>query len=57
MSLVGFKARNHRQQTAKRGARPEVDDRATAPEVFGPLHERFRFKHCVPSTAIAKEKP
>lgn len=43
MSLVGFRAQNHRQQTAKRGPRPEVDDRATAPEVFGPLHERFRF--------------
>lgn len=43
MSLVAFKARNHRQQTAKRGPRPEVDDRATAPEVFAPLHERFRF--------------
>lgn len=43
MSLVAFKARNHRQQVAKRGPRPEVDCRATAPEVFGPLHERFRF--------------
>jgi phage N-6-adenine-methyltransferase len=43
MSLVGFKAQNHRQQTAKRGARPEVDNLATAPEVFDPLHERFRF--------------
>lgn len=43
MSLVAFKARNHRQQTAKRGPRPEVDDRATAPEVFAPLHERFQF--------------
>lgn len=43
MSLVGFKAKNHIQQTGKRGPRPEVDDRATAPEVFGPLHERFRF--------------
>lgn len=43
MSLVAFKGKNHPQQTAKRGARPEVDDRATAPEVFGPLHERFRF--------------
>ena len=39
MSLVGFKARNHPQQAAK----PQVDDRATAPEVFAPLHERFRF--------------
>lgn len=43
MSLVGFQARNHRQQTARRGPRPEVDDRATTPEVFAPLHERFRF--------------
>lgn len=43
MSLVGFKAQNHIQQTGKRGARPEVDDRATAPEVFAPLHARFRF--------------
>ena len=43
MSLVGFKAQNHTQQTRKRGPRPEVDDWATTPEVFGPLHERFRF--------------
>lgn len=43
MSLVGFKARNHRQQVGHRGANPKVDDRATAPEVFAPLHERFRF--------------
>lgn len=43
MSLVGFKARNHRQQVGKRGANPFVDDRETTPEVFGPLHERFRF--------------
>lgn len=43
MSLVGFKARNHRQQVAKRGANPKVDERATSPEVFDPLHERFQF--------------
>jgi phage N-6-adenine-methyltransferase len=43
MSLVGFKASNHPQQTGKRGARPEIDDRATPPEVFDPLHERYRF--------------
>lgn len=43
MSLVGFKAQNHPQQADKRGPRDAVDDRATAPEVFGPLHERFRF--------------
>lgn len=43
MSLVGFKARNHVQQTRKRGPNPKVDDRATAPETFVPLHARFRF--------------
>lgn len=43
MSLVDFKARNHPQQIGKRGPRDDVDCRATAPEVFGPLHERFRF--------------
>ena len=43
MSLVGFKARNHPQQTAKRGANPFVDVRETTPEVFDALNERFRF--------------
>jgi phage N-6-adenine-methyltransferase len=43
VSLVNFKGRNHPQQTRKRGARPEVDERQTSPEVFGPLHERFGF--------------
>lgn len=43
MSLVGFKAQNHSQQVAKRGPRPNVDDRATTPEDFGKLHERFNF--------------
>jgi phage N-6-adenine-methyltransferase len=43
MSLVGFKASNHPQQADKRGARPDVDDRAITPEDFAPLHERFRF--------------
>lgn len=39
MSLVGFRAQNHPQQTPD----ATVDDRETAPEVFGPLLERFRF--------------
>lgn len=43
MSLVGYKSKNHPQQVGKRGARPEIDDRATTPEVFGPLNERFHF--------------
>lgn len=43
MSLVAFKARNHTQQVRRRGPNPDVDDRATAPEVFGPLNDRFGF--------------
>jgi len=43
VSLVKFHARNHRQQVGKRGADPKIDDRATTPEVFGPLNERFSF--------------
>lgn len=43
MTLVGFKARNHVQQTRRRGARPEVDDRQTSPETFDPLNRRFDF--------------
>lgn len=43
MSLVGFKAQNHVQQTRKRGARPEVDNLETPWDFFTPLHERFGF--------------
>jgi phage N-6-adenine-methyltransferase len=43
VSLVKFKAQNHPQQAGKRGAKPEVDNLATTPEMFVPLHERFRF--------------
>lgn len=43
MSLVGYKSKNHPQQVGKRGARPEIDDRAITIEDFAPLNERFRF--------------
>lgn len=43
MALTGFKAQNHPQQVDRRGARPEVDNLATTPEMFAPLHERFGF--------------
>ena len=43
MSLIGFKAQNHKQQVNARGAKDAVDDRGTSPEVFGPLMERFAF--------------
>jgi phage N-6-adenine-methyltransferase len=43
MSLANFKAQNHPQQTAARGADDAVDDRGTTTETFGPLHKRFGF--------------
>jgi phage N-6-adenine-methyltransferase len=43
MTLARFRAQNHPQQLTARGARPEVDDRATTPETFGPLDLRFGF--------------
>lgn len=41
MSLAGFKASNHPQQTGKRGAVDAVDDRGTPQEFFDELSERF----------------
>lgn len=41
MSLIGFKARNHQQQTAQRGALDEVDDRGTKWEFIRELEARF----------------
>jgi len=57
VSLVGFKARNHRQQVGKRGANPFVDDRETTPEVFAELHERFRFTIDVAASAENAKLP
>ncbi len=51
MSLVGFEARNHPQQTDARGARESVDDRATTAEVFAPLMDRFAFTIDVAASA------
>lgn len=41
MSLVGFKANNHPQQTGKRGAKDAVDDRGTPQEFIDELESRF----------------
>ena len=41
MSLVGFKGSNHPQQTAKRGASDDVDDRGTDQTFFDKLSDRF----------------
>lgn len=57
MSLVGRPAENHPQQVAKRGRSVFVDDRETAPEVFGPLHERFRFTIDVAASAQNAKLP
>lgn len=43
MSLVGFKAKNHPQQTRHNGARSHVDDRALTSEDFEKLNARFSF--------------
>lgn len=37
------RAGNHPQQVARRGARDDIDDRGTPPDLFAQLHERFRF--------------
>lgn len=39
--LLGFKAQNHPQQTAERGALDEVDDRATHPDDFARWDAEF----------------
>lgn len=41
MTLTGFRAKNHPQQTGARGALDEVDDRGTHPDYFDPWNERF----------------
>jgi phage N-6-adenine-methyltransferase len=57
MSLVGFHARNHRQQVGKRGPRPDVDDRATTPEDFAPIHALFAFTIDVAASAANTKLP
>ena len=43
MSLVNFRAKNHPQQTGKRGACDATDDRETPPEIFDPLNAEHGF--------------
>jgi phage N-6-adenine-methyltransferase len=43
VSLAGFKARNHPQQVAMRGANDAVDERITPDRVFLPLQDEFCF--------------
>lgn len=41
MTLIGYRSSNHPQQVARRAPNDEVDDRATTPEVFAQLDQRF----------------
>jgi phage N-6-adenine-methyltransferase len=43
VTLVGFKAQNHPQQVDKTGAKAQVDDRGTDPEMFAKWDARFHF--------------
>lgn len=49
--LVGFKAKNHPQQTKYAGSKRHVDDRALPPGDFSILHTRFRFTVDVAASA------
>lgn len=51
MSLVGYKGKNHRQQVKKNGARDDVDDRSTRPEIFDPLNKFHGFTLDVAASA------
>ena len=48
MTLIGFKGQNHPQQTDKRGALDEVDDRGTDPAFFMEVEARFDAARRVP---------
>lgn len=41
MSIIGYRSENHPQQTARRGAVDDVDDRGTDPEFIAKLESRF----------------
>ncbi len=43
MSISGFRAKNHPQQTGKRGAVDSVDDRRTPDSIWVPLNREFGF--------------
>lgn len=57
MALVGFKAKNHPQQTRYAGSRPDVDDRALPESDFEPLQRRFEFSIDVAASADNTKLP
>ena len=56
MSLVGFRAKNHPQQVAKRGA-VDRDNLGTDPALFATLDERFGFTLDVAASAANAKCP
>lgn len=51
MDLSGFQARNHPQQTRKRGPNPMVDDRGTDPALFARIDAGYHFTLDVAASA------
>lgn len=51
MSLVSFRAQNHRQQVGRRGALDKVDDRRTPRALWDALDEEFGFTLDVAASA------
>jgi phage N-6-adenine-methyltransferase len=57
VSLVGFKARNHRQQVDRRGADDPTDNRATPAEWFAEMQARWRFTLDAAASAMNHKLP
>jgi phage N-6-adenine-methyltransferase len=51
VTIAGFRANNHPQQIAARGASARIDDRATDPVLFAKLDARFHFTLDVAASA------
>jgi len=51
MSLVGFAAKNHPQQSRRHGADDATDNRRTPPELYGLLYAEFGFTVDVAASA------
>ena len=55
--MIGFRAKNHPQQTKYAGSNRHMDDRALTPERFAELHQRFRFTVDVAASAHNAKLP
>lgn len=57
MAYPGYRAQNHPQQVAKRGAMRSVDDRRTPDDLWVPLHRRYDFTIDAAATAENTKTP